>query len=82
MIRQTGAELCQAQDKLGVAKPALPSKKFRFFSFIKFIGHLPIENKMSLSFSFKKLMSSSICQTIDVVVHQPKHLGPLPFSKN
>ena len=24
---QAGAELCQAQDKLGLAKPSLPSKK-------------------------------------------------------
>jgi hypothetical protein len=27
--RQAGAELCQAQDKLGLAWPALPSKKLR-----------------------------------------------------
>ena len=27
---QAGAELCQAQEKLGLAKPALPSKKLRW----------------------------------------------------
>jgi hypothetical protein len=32
-IKQAGAELCQAQEKLGLAKPALPSKKL-WLSFI------------------------------------------------
>ena len=34
--QQAGAELCQAQDKLGLAKPDLPITKLRSFSFIKF----------------------------------------------
>ena len=34
--KQAGAELCQAQDKLGLANPALPSKKLRSSPFIKF----------------------------------------------
>jgi hypothetical protein len=29
--KQAGAELCQAQDKLGLAKPALPINKLRQF---------------------------------------------------
>ena len=33
--RQAGAELCQAQEKLGLAIPALPSKKLRWSSIWK-----------------------------------------------
>ena len=34
-VKQAGAELCQAQKKLGIAKPALPSKKLRWSSILK-----------------------------------------------
>ena len=34
MWRQAGAELCQAQEKLGLAKPAVPSKKLLSFSIL------------------------------------------------
>jgi hypothetical protein len=29
VLQQAGAELCQPQEKLGLAKPALPSKNLR-----------------------------------------------------
>ena len=34
---QAGAELCQAQEKLGLAKPALPSKTLRLSFILKVI---------------------------------------------
>ena len=53
--KQAGAELCQAQEKLGLAKPAVPIKK---------LCRLPLK---------KILRSSSINQTLKVVLHLPKH---------
>ena len=41
---QAGAELCQAQMKLGLAKPPLNGKKMRWTSIVKYIDvvfHLP-----------------------------------------
>ena len=35
IVKQAGAELCQAQTKLGPAKPSLPSKKRRLSSILK-----------------------------------------------
>jgi hypothetical protein len=59
-LKQAETELCEAQDKLGIVKPALPSKKFRLFPLIKFEVIFQLETKF---------MSSFICQNIDVVVH-------------
>jgi hypothetical protein len=51
--RQAGAELCQAQDKLGLAKPSLPSKK---------LSHETLRS----SSIYQNIESSSVFQNIEV----------------
>ena len=46
MRKQAGAELCQAQEKLRLAYPALPSKKLRWSSISK---DIPLTKKMRSS---------------------------------
>jgi hypothetical protein len=61
--KQAGAELCQAQDKLGLAKPSLPSKK----------KSLAISFKTLISYSLYQTMRfSSIFQNIVVAFYFPK----------
>ena len=60
--KQTGAELCQAQEKLGLAKFDLPSMKLNLSSIQKHWGDLPFVNKLILN---------SICQQIEVVFPLP-----------
>jgi hypothetical protein len=55
--KQAGAELCQAQEKLVLAKPALPCKQ----------RWLTLQKTLRSSFIIKKLWSSSICQQIEVI---------------
>ena len=80
--KQAGVELCQAQEKLGIAYSALPSKKLWSSSIcqpIKFILHL-LTNGSILPFA-NKLMSSYIFQQIEVVLHLPTNWGCLTFTK-
>ena len=51
--RQAGTDLCQAQEKLGLAKPNLPSKKLTLRS-------LPLTMKLGCLLFANKLMSSSV----------------------
>ena len=49
MEKQAGAELCQAQENLGFAKHALPSKKLRWsFAYFAQLGKNPY-HKMVLT---------------------------------
>jgi hypothetical protein len=69
--KQAGAELCQAQDKLGLAKPALPRKKLRSSSIQKYIEvvlHQQTTNCCRLP-TLNKWMSSSICKHIDTICY-------------
>jgi hypothetical protein len=56
LVRKAGADLCQAQDKLGLAKPALPSKKFKSFPLIKFEVIFQLKTKW-----VNLLVSKSLC---------------------
>ena len=51
-IKQAGAELSQAQEKLGLAKPALPSKKLRWSSISK---DIPLTTKNEVVCDFLKI---------------------------
>ena len=55
-IEQAGAEPCQAKDKVGLAKPALPSKKFKSFPLIKFEVIFQLKTKW-----VNLLVSKSLC---------------------
>jgi hypothetical protein len=63
-LKQAGAELCQAQDKLGLAKPCFPSKKLSLATSFKTL--------MSSSL-YQILRSSFIFQNIEVVFNFPKY---------
>ena len=60
--KQAGAELCQAQVKLGLAKLAVNRNKLRAY-LLQVWGHIPFK---------KKLIWSFICLNIEVVFHLPK----------
>ena len=59
--KQAGAELCQAQEKLELYYPALPSKK---------LWSPSIKKDSEVLFHLTTKLSS-ICQEIDVVFHLP-----------
>jgi hypothetical protein len=65
--KQVGAELCQAQDKLGLVQPDFHSKEFVFFAFKS--NH----KEIAFVFPFKQFMTSSICQNIEVAFYLPKY---------
>ena len=84
MNEQAGAELCQAQFKLGLAKTAFPDVDIVFvfvFPVLKVWSCLPFTNKWSCLPFAKNLSSSSIYKNIEVVFHLPKNWGRLPFTK-
>ena len=60
--RQAGAEMCQAQEKLGLAKSALPSEKLWLSS---------ISKQIEFFLSFKKLRSFSVYLKIEVILNLP-----------
>jgi hypothetical protein len=71
-VKQAGAELRQAQEKLGIATPTLPSKKLWSSSCsydIEVLFHLP--KKLGCLPLAKKLISSSIL---------PRNFGCLQFN--
>ena len=82
-VKQAGAELCQAQDKLGLAKPALPSKNFRLSSiFQKWKSstiYLQIEVVFDISYLFR---CKNHTVAVAVVFQFPKKWGHLPLIKN
>ena len=64
LTKQAGAELCQAQDKLVLAKPALPTTNLRLSS--------PRYNLRSPSNS-KEIEVFFHFQKIDIIFHLPKY---------
>ena len=51
-LAKAGAELCEAQKKQGLAKPALPSKKLRWSSIKKILRSSSITQKIEVIFYF------------------------------
>ena len=77
ICKRAGAELCQAQDKLGLAKQSLPSKKLSLASsYIDVI--FPLTN-IEVVFNFPKYRGCIPFSKINIIFNLTKYWGCLPF---